>query len=331
MKKSVELPGHAAGKALVTGGAGAIGGRLVRRLLKEGWEVDVVDDLSSGFSRSVPPEVKLRVASILDPGFLAALGTGDGYDLVVHLAALFANQNSVEHPEEDLAVNASGTLKILLALRDAPWRERLRRFVYSSSSCVYGSATGLMSEQSALRPETPYAISKLAGEQYARFFFEQYGLPCVSLRLFNSFGPGEFPGRYRNVVPNFVAAALAGRPLRITGTGLETRDFTFVEDLVEGFLRASLHPAAVGEVFNIGTGREVAIGDLARRIVAITNSKSEVELVGRRDWDKVARRCADISKARQVLEFSPEKDLDEGLRETAEWLASSTAVSERPE
>lgn len=331
MKKSDELPGPPVGRALVTGGAGAIGGRLVRRLLKEGWEVEIVDDLSSGFSSSVPPEVKLRVVSILDPEFLAALRTGDGYDLVVHLAALFANQNSVDHPEEDLAVNASGTLKILLALRDASWRKRLRRVVYSSSSCVYGSATGIMSEQSALRPETPYAISKLAGEQYARFFFEQYGLPCVSLRLFNSFGPGEFPGRYRNVVPKFVAAALAGRPLRITGTGLETRDFTFVEDIVDGFFLGSLHPAAVGEVFNLGTGREVAIGELARRIIAITNSKSEVELMDRRDWDKVARRCADISKARQVLAFSPEKDLDEALRETAEWLASSTVGSERLE
>ncbi len=183
-------------------------------------------------------------------------------DYVFHLAALFANQNSIDHPETDLMVNGMGTLRVLLYSN----RNDVDKFIFASSGCsVYGSQAPLPLKEDfvSLHLDTPYQITKLLGELYCNFFHDYYGLPVAIGRFFNVYGPGEIPGKYRNVIPNFIYWALHGQPLPITGTGEETRDFTFVEDIVEGVLRLGVIPEAVGEAVNLASGTETKIIDLA--------------------------------------------------------------------
>lgn len=309
-------------RSLVTGGAGAIGSRLVPRLRERGHEVVVVDDLSSGYRGNLPPDVEFHEGSIVDRQLVGRLADEVGFDYVFHLAALFANQNSVDNPMKDLDINGAGTLNLLVCLAGSPHFERLKRLVYTSSSCVYGRAVGIVREDAPYSTDTPYAVTKLMGEYYARYFNKQYAMPVTIVRPFNSFGPGERPGRYRNVIPNFIRLAMLGQPLVITGSGEETRDFTFVDDIAEGFYRAAISDRAIGEAYNLGTGRETKIGDLAQRIVALTGSQSEIQHVSRRSWDHVDRRCADASKAKAELGFAANTTIDEGLAATISWIKS---------
>ncbi len=208
---------------IVTGGAGAIGGNLVKEILRSGRKVAVIDNLSSGSKDNCPAHRNLSFykGSILDERILGKVFLGgEKIETVFHLAAHFANQNSVEHPQEDLLTNSLGTLKLLEFFRKA----KAERFVYASSSCVYGNTALDLKEYLIFDLETPYAISKLCGEQYARFYYSFHGLKIVILRYFNAYGPGDPPGRYRNVMPNFMYLALKGKPLVITGTGEETRE-----------------------------------------------------------------------------------------------------------
>ena len=303
---------------LVTGGAGAIGSNLVRVLLEHGYEVVVLDDLSSGHASNLPesPRLKFKKGSVVEDADLAAV-FDRRYDLVFHLAALFANQNSVEHPQKDLLVNALGTLKVL----ERSQQTGVGRVVFSSSSCVYGGALGALSEdQPRDFRETPYGISKAMGEDYIHFYHEQHGVPMVILRYFNAYGPGEFPGRYRNVVPNFLGQAMLGKPLVITGTGDETRDFTYVRDTVEGTIAAAECPAANGQVINLGRGQETTIREIAERINALVGNKAGIEYQTRRSWDHVSRRRASIDRAQRLLNYDPKVPLQTGLELTYEWL-----------
>jgi UDP-glucose 4-epimerase len=239
------------------------------------------------------------------------------YEAVFHLAALFANQNSVEHPEADLRANGSGILKML------KWSHRtgVGRFVFSSSSCVYGAQEGPLSEDSPRgRHQTPYAMTKALGEDYLQFHNRYEGLPAVAVRYFNSYGPGEYPGPYRNVIPNFFSRAMSGEPLTITGTGQETRDFTFVQDMVVATIAAAEVPAAAGEEINIGTGVETPILELAERVNAIVGNRAGIKFVQARTWDHVLRRKASIAKAARLLDYRPTVDLEDGLRRTHAWL-----------
>lgn len=302
-------------KYLVTGGAGAIGSNLVQELLRGGDEVVVLDDLSSGRRELVPPEAELIVGSVardedLDRAFASAP------EYVFHLAALFANQNSVEHPRLDLEVNGSGTLRVL----ESALERNVRKVLYVSSSCVYGDDPVMREDDTDLRPHTPYAITKLLGERYCTFFAEHHDLDVVSVRVFNAYGPGEAPGLYRNVIPNFFAKALRGESLTITGTGDETRDFTFNGDVVAGMIGA-LHAATKpGAVFNLGSGRETRIGELATMINELTGNSAGVEFTPRRQWDKVDRRRSDITLARSAFGYDPSTPLQEGLARTHAWL-----------
>ena len=299
---------------LVTGGAGAIGSRVVRAL--SGHDVIVLDDLSSG-SRDNLAQIgaDLVFGSVTDDAALEQVFARRP-TVVVHLAAFFANQNSVEHPERDLSVNGLGTLKVLERSRAAG----IRRFVYASSSSIYADASGALREDSPHESfSTPYAVSKRLGEQYTNFFHAHHGLPTVVLRLFNSYGPGEVPGRYRNVIPNFLFRALTRKPLVITGTGEETRDFTYVDDVARAFLAAIERDEAVGRTLNVGAGRETSIRDLVEKIRALVG-KVVVDYAPRRSWDRVSRRVADISAARQILGFEPRIGLDDGLTKTLAWL-----------
>jgi len=233
---------------------------------------------------SILDEVKLKRVFFAKP------------QMVFHLAALFANQNSLDHPETDLLVNGLGTLKLLQYSRLIG----VERFVYASSGCsIYGSEAPLplREEYMSLYLSTPYQITKMLGELYGNFFLRHYRLPVVKARFFNSYGPGEIPGPYRNVIPNFIYWALQGQSLPITGTGQETRDFTYVGDIVDGLLRAGYYEAAVGQEFNLASGVETRIIDLAKMINVQTGNPAGLRFTPRRRWDTKTRLWASVERA----------------------------------
>ena len=305
-------------KVVVTGGAGAIGSRLVRALLATGARTIVLDNLTSGSRDLLPKDNGLTLVegSVADKADVARAFAG-GADAVYHLAAQFANQKSVEHPEQDLLTNGLGTLHVLEASRQAG----VGLFVFASSSCVYGNMADEADEATGrIALDTPYAMTKFLGEQYTDFFHRHHGLPTVIFRIFNSYGPGEMPGMYRNVIPNFLQLALDRKPLPITGNGEETRTFNFVTNLVDAFIAVAGAPAAIGERFNVGEPEETSIAELAEVINRVAANPAGVQYLGRRDWDHVRRRRPNIAKAQRVFNYRPENNLERGIRETLEWL-----------
>lgn len=309
---------------LVTGGAGAIGGHLVRALLARDCQVTVVDNLSSGYQDNLPVNnaVRFYAADISRDDQLDDIFQSP-FDIVFHLAANFANKNSVEHPERDLMTNGLGTLKILDRCR----RFNVRRFVYASSSCVYGNYDGPMDENiTTFDLGTPYAITKLLGEQYTQFYTDYHGLSTAIVRYFNCYGPGERPGPYRNVIPNFLYNALCGQTLTVTGDGHETRDFCYVSDIVQGTILAAEHDEYCGEVFNLATGRPTSILELAERVNALTDNAGGLSLVGRRDWDSVVHRQPSIEKAKAQLDYKATTSLEQGLEHTLAWMQANWAA-----
>jgi len=308
-------------RILVTGGAGCIGSNLVRTLLKaEPEKIIVIDNLSSGYTWLLPKSetICFIYGSILDEEKMKRVFNYKPH-YVFHLAAHFANQNSVDHPETDLLVNALGTLKTLEYANLVD----VERFIFASSGCsVYGSQAPLPLKEDfvSLRLDTPYQINKLVGELYCNYFHDYYGLPVAIARYFNVYGPGEVPGKYRNVIPNFMWWAMNGQPLPITGTGEETRDFTFVDDIIDGTLRMGIVKEAVGEAINLASETETRIIDLANMINEITGNKAGVVFKSRRDWDKAVRRRASIEKARRILGYEPKTDIRTGLKKVYEWF-----------
>lgn len=303
---------------LVTGGAGAIGSSLVKALCQSKQKVIVIDDLSSGYLENLPQSTNLEFinASILDLNALNLIFR-EKIDAVFHLAANFANQNSVDFPEKDLKTNGLGTLRLL----EYSLKNKVKRFIYSSSSCVYGNRNEKLSEKcQEYSLDTPYAITKLLGERYVNYFYEHHKLPTVIIRYFNTYGPGEFPGKYRNVIPNFFHRAMQKQPLIITGTGEETRDFNFTADSVNGTLLAAESENAVGKTYNLACGVQTTIIDLARMIHEITQNSTPIEFQGKRSWDSVDKRWADISLAKKDLSYEPATKLREGLKITYQWL-----------
>jgi len=312
---------------VVTGGAGAIGSRLVRRLLDGGAKhVVVVDDLTSGYRWLVPDDVRVEFRQ-QDVAELASSGPRLDSATVFHLAAFFANQNSVDHPLEDLHTNGQGTLAALLWAR----ANQAGAFVYASAGCSiagHGVDAPIREDMPvSLHLDTPYQITKALGEFYCNYF--QASLTTVRCRFFNSYGPGEVPGAYRNVIPNFIWRALRDEPLIITGTGDETRDFIYVDDLAEGLVRAATSPAASGLAINLGTGIQTRILDLARMVIETCGSRSEIRFAERRAWDKSTHRQADISLAGKTLGFQPTVSVSEGVRRTVAWFRENFEQIER--
>ena len=305
---------------LVTGGAGAIGSNLTRALAQAGARVLVLDDLSSAEGWNVPslPGVLFVKGDVLDEVKLKRVFF-ECPTIVYHLAAFFANQNSVDHPEKDLMVNGMGTLRLL----EYSVFTGVERFVYASSGCsIYGSSAPLplREEFTSLHLSTPYQITKMLGELYCNFFFNHYDLKVVKPRFFNSYGPGEVPGQYRNVVPNFVYWAMKEQPLPITGTGEETRDFTYVGDIVDGLLRAGAMASAVGQEFNLASGAETRILDLANLINEAAGNGSGIKFAQRRKWDTKTRLLASVDRARELIGYNPSTSLEEGLQHTIQWF-----------
>ena len=308
---------------LVTGGAGAIGSNLCRRLAELGAKVTILDDLSSAERWNVPSMsgILFNQGDIRDEVQLKRVFM-DKPKTVFHLAAFFANQNSVDFPENDLMVNGMGTLRLL----EYSAMTGVERFVYASSGCsIYGSEAPLplKEEFMSMKLTTPYQITKMLGELYCNFFEHHHDLEVVKPRFFNSYGPGEIPGQYRNVIPNFFYWAMKGEALPITGDGEATRDFTFVGDIVDGLLRAGALEGAAGEEFNLASGRETRILDLAERINALTGNKAGIRFAAKRKWDTKTRLLASVEKARRLIGYEPGTTLDKGLPATHAWFKAN--------
>jgi nucleoside-diphosphate-sugar epimerase len=242
--------------------------------------------------------------------------------IVYHLAAHFANQNSVDNPETDLMVNGMGILRVLEHARLVG----VERFIYSSSGCgMYGPDSKMPFEEHevSMKLYTPYQVTKTLGELYTNYFYNLYNLPIVNARLFNAYGPGEAPGKYRNVIPNFFYWSINKQPLPITGTGSETRDFTYVSDIVSGLLAMASSEDAVGETINLATGREIRICDLAKWILDLTGSDAGVFFKEKRDWDRKPRLLASIEKAKRILGYEPQMDFEEGLKHVYAWFVEN--------
>jgi len=305
---------------LVTGGAGAIGSNLTRALIGAGSNVVVVDDLSSGDRWNIPslPNLLFIEGSILDEIVLKR-AFFEKPKIVFHLAAFFANQNSLDHPERDLMVNGLGVLRVL----QYSTLSGVDRFVYASSGCsIYGSEAPLPLHEDvmSLHLSTPYQITKMLGELYCNFFMNQYGLKVVKPRFFNSYGPGETPGQYRNVIPNFIYWAMKGLPLPITGTGDETRDFTYVGDIVDSLLQIGILKQVIGQEFNLGSGRETRILELAQMINKWTGNEAGIRFTQRRNWDTKSRLLASIDRASKLIGYEPKTPFEIGLKQTIEWF-----------
>lgn len=306
---------------LVTGGAGFIGSHLVDALVAAGEDVVVLDDFSTG-KRSNLTGVSDRVEIV--EGSITSLDDCArvirGCDYVLHQAALPSVQRSISDPAGCHAVNATGTLNVLVAARDA----RVRRVIMAGSSSVYGNvAASVKREDMPTRPLSPYAASKAAAEAYCRAFHASYGLETVVLRYFNIFGPRQDPeSQYAAVVPRFITAALRGTSPTIFGDGEQTRDFTFVGNAVAANLLACRAPHhAVGHTFNVACGERHSVNDLWQRIVGLTGSTAQATYAPPRTGD-VRDSLASLDAARELLGYEPQVGLTEGLERTVEAFAA---------
>ncbi|RMF61156.1 MAG: NAD-dependent epimerase/dehydratase family protein [Calditrichaeota bacterium] len=315
---------------LITGGAGAIGSNLTREIARlKAKLVIVLDDLSAAYEWNIPSlrNVMFVKGSVTDEVCLKRVFALKP-DIVYHLAAFFANQNSVDFPQRDLITNGLGTLLIFQYAQMCG----VQRLVYASSGCsIYGSAAPLPLKEDfmSMHLTTPYQITKMLGELYGNFFHHHYGLPVVKTRFFNSYGPGEVPGQYRNVIPNFIYWALSGMPLPFTGSGEETRDFTWVLDIVDALLRAGYYEKAIGQEMNIASGHEVNILKMAERINELTGNQAGVIRAERRVWDTKKRLLASIDRARELLGYEPKMQFDEGLQLTIKWFKDNWSKIKR--
>ncbi len=306
-------------KILITGGFGAIGHNLTALLSKDSEnEIHIIDNLSGGIV-NFKEGVHFSHLDISNSEKVTKYFKKFQPDYIYHLAAHFANQNSVDHPVSDATTNVIGTINLLEAQKANP---NLKKVVYASSSCVYGN-NPIMTEDISIKPyDTPYAINKYVGELYCKYYSEIQKIPTVCVRIFNSYGPGEMPGQYRNVIPNFILKALRNEDITITGSGEETRDFTYVADTIGLLKTLAYSEFQNGEVFNAGTGKKLSIKKLAETILDVTNSKSKIIFLPARNWDHVKDRCSDISKSHKILNYNPQSDLREGIIETVNWIKS---------
>ncbi|HQX81498.1 MAG TPA: SDR family oxidoreductase [Vicinamibacterales bacterium] len=300
---------------LVTGGAGFIGSHLVEALLKRGDQVRVVDNFSTGKRENVPAGVDVIEGDLADDG--VAVRAVVGCDYVLHQAAIPSVPRSVKDPLGTHRANVDGTMQLLVASRDAG----VKRLVFAGSSSTYGNSA-VLPKREDMRPSpiTPYALQKYIGEQYCQLFTSLYGLETVTTRYFNVFGPRQAPDSpYSGVISLFIKALLAGQSPLIHGDGRQTRDFTYVANVVDGVLRAATAEGVSGEVINVATGGRISLLELVRAVQLILGSDKAPTFDPPREGD-VKDSQADIFKARKMLGYDPSVPFEDGLRQTVAWF-----------
>jgi nucleoside-diphosphate-sugar epimerase len=310
---------------LVTGGAGFIGSHLVEALVRDGYKVRVLDDLSTGSLNnlsSVRNQIEFTKGTVLEAGLCTRLSRDASY--VIHLAAIASVPYSIENPLTTQTVNVTGTLNILAAARDA----EIQRVVFASSSSVYGptapcpQTTGLTPD-----PASPYAVTKVTGEYYMRVYFSCFGLETVNLRFFNVYGPRQLPeGPYASVIPKFATTMLNGGKPVIEGDGEQTRDFIHVSDCVQAISRAMTAPGVSGQTFNVASGTEISVNELFQRISGAMAYRGAPEMAEARPGD-VRQSLADIGPSVASLGFDPHYTLDQGIAETLRWYSDHYMAS----
>jgi len=302
---------------LVTGGAGFIGSHLAEELLKRGHRVRVADSLITGKRKNldVVKPTEFLEGDLADAAF--AEKACAGMDYVLHQAAIPSVPRSVDDPITSNRANITATLNVLVGARKAG----VQRLVYAGSSSAYGDTPTLPKrEDMPTSPKSPYALQKLVGEQYCRMFTDLYGFETVTTRYFNVFGPRQDPGSpYSGVISLFAAALPAGKQPIIYGDGEQTRDFTYIANVVDGVLKACDAPNVSGQVINVATGFRISLNDLLRTLNKIVGSKLQAIYKDARAGD-VRDSQADVSKAKALLGYSPSVDLEEGLRRTLAWV-----------
>jgi nucleoside-diphosphate-sugar epimerase len=323
---------------LVVGGAGFVGSNLVRAILKEGpRKLTIVDNFLSSDPVNVPRDkvVDLISGSITNDRILAGLD-GD-IDYAFHLACFHGNQSSIHDPLMDHENNTLTTLKLFERLKDI---KSLRKVVYSAAGCAVaektfdGASATTEDAPVSLYHDSPYSISKLVGEMYGNYYFTRHGMPFVKARFQNVYGPGEILGAgrwrgtpatvWRNVTPTFIWKSLNGEALPVENGGIASRDFIFVEDMARGLMACALR-GEPGEIYNLGSGAETTILELASRINALTLNKTPIALTPARDWDRSGQRFAATAKARERLGFQASVPHEEGIRRTVEWTKANRA------
>ena len=335
-------PSFSGTSVLVVGGAGFVGSNLCRALLAAGaTKIVVIDNLLSAERENLPAAANLefREGSIADDRILAALD--DRFDYVFHLATYHGNQSSIADPLADHANTTLTTLKLYERIKGFA---RLRKVVYASAGCTVAEKTFAQAHATpedapvSLWHDSPYQISKIIGELYSNYYFARHRLPVVKARFQNIYGPGEILGAgewrgtpatvWRNVTPTFVYRALKGLPLVLDNGGQAGRDFIYVGDIVEGLMRCATRGVA-GEVYNLASGAETTILDLAERVKALTGGTVPIEAGPPRDWDRSGHRYGDPAKAQAALGFAAAVALDEGLARTVAWTTANLSLIER--
>lgn len=329
-------------KALVAGGAGFVGSNLVHQILEQNpKEIIVVDNLLSSDVSNIPadPRVRFVFGSITDDRILAALP--EDLDYAFHLACYHGNQSSIADPFADHDNNTYTSLKLFDRLKDI---KSLKKVVYAAAACAvaektYDAPTATTEDQPvSLFHDSPYSISKIIGELYGNYYFQQYKLPFVKARFSNVYGPREILGAgqwrgtvhtiWRNVTPTFIWRSLNGEALPLDNGGNASRDFIFVEDMARGLMSCALN-GQPGGVYNLATGRETSILELANLINEFTGNKTPVDLKPARDWDRSGKRFASTEKAKNDLGFTAQVDIREGVRRTVEWAKKNSELIRR--
>lgn len=316
-------------KILITGGAGAIGSNLVlflSNIIGNKGTIYCLDNLSTN-----KDNISVDFPSCNNVLFIKGDITKDedlkrifreGIDIVFHLAAFFANQNSVDYPEKSAHTDIIGLIKIL----DLCTIHGIKKFIYASSGCsIYGSYGKLPLKENfiSMHLTTPYQINKMSGEMYVNFYHHNYSLNTVNCRFFNSFGPGEVPGQYRNVIPNFIYWIMNDIPIPITGTGNETRDFTYVLDLVQGLVKACCSNRTNGKAFNLASGKETKIIEMKNQIDKLLGKKTPIIYKKSRIWDTKKRLRASISLANKTFGYQPIYNFSSGLLDNINWFTEN--------
>ena len=300
-------------KTLITGVAGFIGSALAARLLEDGHQVLGLDDLSTGKEEAIPAGVQFELGDMLDRPKLWALL--QGVECVYHLAARVAVRESILYPREYNSTNVGGTVSVMEAMRDVG----VKRVVFTSSGAVYGSQVAQpLHEEMVPAPDSPYAVSKLSAEYYVKTIGRLWGIETVTLRIFNTFGPGQhLPADHPPVIPYFLRQAVRGGSLVVHNSGTQTRDFVYLDDVVTALSRAGTASDVDGKTINIGSGRENSILDLVNSVIEVTGADTEA-IYNHKASGGVSRMRADINRAGVLLDYKPQFSLSEGLARTLE-------------